>query len=158
VLTDKALHALESLGIVGAGEVSDVKVYQPYSNIKDFTNPLVEGLRPNARQLVEAAILGYGIGNAASPMTVVDSAAWTGAGGAVVGTTGDGAGTTDDGTRVSLGTLKLGQGRIQIIGGALPTPTEDNDHRFGLRDYAPTTSGLFILENSLFNDAPGLGS
>jgi hypothetical protein len=158
VLTDRALHALESLGVVGAGKVKDVKVYQPYSNITDFSNPLVEGLRPNARQLVEAAILGYGIGNSASPMSVVDSTAWTGAGGKVAGTTGNGAGTSDDGTQVSLGTLKLGQGQIQIIGGALPAPTEENDHRFGLRDYAPTTSGLFILENSLFNDAPGLGA
>ena len=29
---------------------------------------------------------------------------------------------------------------------------------YGLRDYAPTTSGLFILENSLNHDAPGLGN
>jgi hypothetical protein len=157
VLTDRALHAVEDMGLVPKGSVKDVKVYQPYSNIKDFTDPLVKGLRTNARQLVEAAILGYGIGNSASPMSVVTSAAWTAAGGNVVGTTGDGAGTSDDGTQVSLGQLKLGAGRIKIIGGALPTPTETNDHRFGLRDYAPTTSGLFILENSLFSDAPALG-
>jgi hypothetical protein len=157
VLTDRGLHALEAMGVVPKGSVKDVKVYQPYSNIKDFTDPLVKGLRTNARQMVEAAILGYGIGNSASPMSVVTSTAWTAAGGNVVGTTGDGAGTSDDGTQVSLGQLKLGAGRIKIIGGALPTPTETNDHRFGLRDYAPTTSGLFVLENSLNHDAPGLG-
>jgi len=38
---------------------------------------------------------------------------------------------------------------IRIIGGALPSPTETNDHRYGLRDYAPTYTGLFIVENSL---------
>jgi hypothetical protein len=157
VLTDAALHALESMGIVPKGAVKDIKVYQPYSNITDFGNPLVEGLRTNARQLVEAAVLGYGIGNSASPMSVVTSTAWATAKGKVAGTTGNGDGTSDDGTQVSLGNLTLGQGKIQIIGGALPTPTETNDHRFGLRDYAPTTSGLFILENSLFHDAPGLG-
>ena len=157
VLTDGALHALAPLQVVPATAVKDVKVYQPYANITDFSSSLVEGLRSNARQLVEAAILGYGIGNSASPMTVVAADAWTEAGGAVVGTTGNGAGTSDDGSQVSLGTLKLGAGQIQIIGGALPTPTETNDHRFGLRDYAPTTSGTFILENALFNDAPGLG-
>ena len=51
------------------------------------THPMTEGLRPNARQLVEAATLGYGIGNDASPMTVVDTAAWEDAGGHVIGTT-----------------------------------------------------------------------
>jgi hypothetical protein len=158
VLTDKAIHALESMGVVPDGSVSDIKVYQPYANIKDFENPMVEGLRSNARQLVEAAVLGYGIGNTASPMTIVKSDAWTAAGGQIAGTTGDGAGTTDDGTRVSVGQIKLGEGEIRIIGGALPTPTEANDHRFGLRDYAPTTSGLFILENSLNHNSPVLGN
>src|SRR4051794_34604394 len=62
VLTDRAIHALESMGVLGAGKVTDIKVYQPYANIKDFSNGMVKGLRPNARQLVEAAILGYGIG------------------------------------------------------------------------------------------------
>lgn len=157
VLTDRALHALESMGILAAGKVSDIKVYQPYANIKDFTNAMVKGLRPNARQLVEAAILGYGIGNSASPMTVVDTAAWTAAGGKVVGTSQAGDGSSDDGTHTSVGELKLGAGTIRIIGGALPTPSETNDHRYGLRDYAPTVSGLYMLENSLYNDAPGLG-
>ncbi|MCW2967036.1 MAG: hypothetical protein JWM71_808, partial [Solirubrobacteraceae bacterium] len=53
VLTDHALHALEAMGVVAKGKVTDIKVYQPYANIKDFTSPMVKGLRPNARQLVE---------------------------------------------------------------------------------------------------------
>ena len=158
VLTDKALHALGDLGIVPGGEVKDVTVYQPYANIRDFAHPLVEGLRPNARQLVEAAILGYGIGNDASPMTIVTRAAWEGAGGKTVATTGDNAGSTDDGTRTSIGELKLGRGLVRIMGGALPMPTEANDHRYGLRDYGPTYSGLFVLENAIEHDAPGLGA
>src|SRR3954452_877847 len=157
VLTDRALHALEDMGVLAKGKVTDIKVYQPYANIKDFTNGMVKGLRPNARQLVEAAILGYGIGDSASPMTVVDTAAWTAAGGKVVGTSQAGSGASDDGTHTSVGEIALGAGKIRIIGGALPTPTETNDHRFGLRDYAPTVSGLYILENSLRNDAPDLG-
>jgi hypothetical protein len=157
VLTDRSLHALEAMGVVPKGAVKDVKVYQPYANFTDLGHPMLAGLRSNARQLVEAAILGYGIGDAASPMSVVDSGAWTTAGGVTTGTTGDGAGTSDDKTRVSVGELKLGAGVVRILGGALPTPTEANDHRFGLRDYAPTYTGLFILENSLRHDAPGLG-
>jgi hypothetical protein len=149
VLTDKALHALGDLGVVDAGKVKDIKVYQPYSDIDTFTDPLVAGLRSNARQLVEAAILGYGIGGTASPMTAVDSAAFTAAGGKVVGTTND---------QVTLGRIPLGKGRVQVIGGALPTPTEDLDHRYGLRDYGLTYSGLYIMENAIRYDAPGLGA
>ncbi|MDQ3933963.1 MAG: hypothetical protein M3340_04955 [Actinomycetota bacterium] len=158
VLTDRALHALGDLGVVPKDAVKDVKVYQPYANIRDFEHSLVEGLRPNARQLVEAAILGYGIGDDASPMTVVTRSAWEAAGGKTVGTTGNNSGTTDGQTQASIGELKLGKGLVRIVGGALPMPTEENDHRYGLRDYAPTYSGLYVLENSLEHDAPGLGS
>lgn len=158
VLTDRALHAMEEMGVVAKGKVTDIKVYQPYANIKDFTSSMVKGLRPNARQLVEAAILGYGIGNSASPMTVVDTAAWTVAGGKVIGTSQAGDGTSDDGTHTSVGEVTVGSGKVRILGGALPTPTETNDHRFGLRDYAPTVSGLYILENSLNYDAAELGT
>jgi len=157
VLTDRALHALGDMGVVGADKVTDASVYLPYANIGDLTHPLVKGLRPNARQLVEFAVLGGEIGNDASPITVVDKAAWEGAGGKTVGTTGDGSGTTDDGTRASLGELKLGRGLIRIVGGALPMPIEANDHRYGLRDFAQTYTGLFVMENAIEHDAPGLG-
>jgi hypothetical protein len=43
------------------------------------------------------------------------------------------------------------------MGGALPTPSEELDHRYGLRDYGPTYSGLFVLENALEHDVPELG-
>jgi hypothetical protein len=82
-------------------------------------------------------------------MTTVDETAFTDAGGHVVGTTGNG--------RVSLGQIKLGKGQIRVIGGALPAPTEEFDHRYGLRDYALTYSGLYVMENSIKYDAPGLG-
>ncbi len=101
VLTDKAMHALGDLGLVDAAKVKDIKVYQPYTDFSDFTDPLARGLRRNARQLVEAAVLGYGIGTSASPMTAVDADAFSAAKGKVVGTTnGD----------VTLGRLLAGQG------------------------------------------------
>jgi hypothetical protein len=141
VLTDRSLHTLTGMGIVDKAAVQDIQVYQPYSDIQDFEHPMVEGLRPNARQLVETAPLGYCIGNTCSPMTVVDETAFTDASGHVVGTTGDGL--------VSVGELALGKGLIRVVGGALPTPTEVNDHRYGLRSYAPTYTGLYIMENSI---------
>ncbi|HYI46209.1 MAG TPA: hypothetical protein VE174_12200 [Actinomycetota bacterium] len=150
VLTDRAVHALGKLGMVAKDATQDIKVYQPYADIQDLEHPMVAGLRPNARQLVEAAILGYCIGNECSPMTIVDEAAFTEAGGQIVGTSGEG--------RVSVGQLKLGKGQVRIVGGALPAPTEEFDHRYGLRDYAMTYSGLYIMENSVKHDAPGLGA
>ena len=158
LLTDRALHALGDLGLVPKAAIKDIKVYQPYANIRDFEHGMVKGLRSNARQLVEAAILGYGIGNTSSPMTVVTKADWEKAGGKTVATTGNAAGDADDETQASIGELKLGKGVIRIVGGALPTPTEANDHRYGLRNYGPTYTGLFTLENSIRHDAPGLGT
>lgn len=149
VLTDRALHALEALAGLAEGAVQDIRVYQPYTDIVDFAHPMVEGLRPNARQLVETAPLGYCIGAECSPMTVVDEDAFTDAGGHVIGTSGEGL--------VSVGELELGKGIVRIVGGALPTPTEEHDHRYGLRNYAMTYTGLFIMENSIVHDAPGLG-
>lgn len=152
VLTDRALHVMESIGFVTPGSVADIKVYQPYANFVDFDHPMVAGLRKNARQLSEATLVGYPIGNNASPMSVVSRAAWEAAGGHTVGTTGNNSGSSDDGTQTSVGEAPLGDGIIRIMGGGLPSPTEDFDHRYGLKDYSLTYSGLFILENSIVHD------
>lgn len=141
VLTDRSLHALAGMGLVDAGAVQDIKVYQPYTDIQDFEHDMVQGLRPNARQLVETPPLGYCIGNECSPMTVVDETAFTDSNGHVVGISGEGL--------VSVGEMELGKGVIRIIGGALPSPTEKHDHRYGLRSYAMTYTGLYIMENSI---------
>jgi len=157
-LTDRALRLLPRIGVVPKEAVTDIKVYQPYSNIVDFESPMVARLRPNARQLAEATLVGYGIGDDQSPMSVVATAAWEEAGGHVVGTTGPtGLVSTDDGSQTSIGEMKVGKGQIRIMGGGLPMPTEINDHRYGLKDYALTYSGLYIIENSIVHDAPKLG-
>ena len=149
VLTDRALKALYKMDIVPKTAVSNITVYQPYADIVDFEHPMVEGLRPNARQLVETAPLGYCIGNSCSPMTVVDRTAFEDAGGHTVGTTGD--------ERVSVGEIPMGSGVVRIVGGALPMPSEKDDHRYGLRDYAMTYTGLYIMENSI-SASPQSGS
>jgi len=156
VLTDRAVHAAGEIGVLSADAILDETVYQPNATSINFEHPLAAGLRGNAKQLVEAAILGYGIGNDASPMTVVDSAALTDAGGTVIGNIEKGVGEVD--TVASLGELQLGKGLVRLIGGALPMPTEENDHRYGLRSYGLTYSGLFIMENAVRYDAAGLGA
>ncbi|HVF20666.1 MAG TPA: hypothetical protein VNA14_10530 [Mycobacteriales bacterium] len=155
VLTDRAVHAAGEIGVLPADSIIDETVYQPNATSIDFEHPIAQGLRGNAKQLVEAAILGYGIGGDASPMTVVDSAALTDAGGTVIGNIEKGSGEVT--TVASLGELQLGKGLVRLIGGALPMPTEDNDHRYGLRSYGLTYSGLFIMENAVRYDAAGLG-
>jgi hypothetical protein len=56
-----------------------------------------------------------------------------------------------------VGELELGKGTVRILGGGLPMPTETQDHRFGLEDYALTYSGLFILENSIVSGGSSVG-
>jgi hypothetical protein len=148
VLTDQAINGLVSMGIVPAGSVGNTNVYQPYADFTDFNHPMLKGLRPNARQLAEYTLIGHGIGNTASPMTTVSSTAWSGISGVTVGTSTSG--------RVSVGEAPFGDGKIRITNG-LRMATEANDHRFGLKDFSLTYSGLYILENSMIHDDPELG-
>jgi hypothetical protein len=171
VLTDDAVNALADLQLVKPTDVQRLDVYLPFANFTTFDHAMTKGLRPNARQLVESAVIGYGIQGIeekadSAPMTVVKSDAFQAAGGTTVGTTSTG-GTgedpyidtqLDDRSLTSVGELKLGEGKVRIVGGALPTPTEENDHRFGLRDYGLTYSGTFLMENAIRNDAGELGA
>jgi hypothetical protein len=171
VLTDGAVPALADLGIVDKAAISKLAVYAPYANFVAGEHPLKKGLRANARQLVETPILGYGLQGEGddfedAPTHVVTTDAWKKAGGTTVGTTTEFLTgqdpaldkNLDDGTQTSVGELALGKGKIRFVGGALPAPIEENDHRYGLRNYALTYSGLFLMENAIRHDAPGLGT
>jgi hypothetical protein len=148
VLTDRAILGLQDMGILAAGSVGNTNVYQPYADFTDFSHPLLKGLRPNARQLAEYTLIGHGIGNTQSPMTTVSTSAWTGIGGVTVG--------TSTSSRVSVGEAPFGEGKIRITNG-LRMANETLDHRYGLKDFALTYSGLYILENAMVHDAEGLG-
>ena len=118
----------------------------------------------NRHQTYEPVPLGYsisvsGAGNADcsvdrcdSPNWVVDDAAWTAAGGTVGGrtlgreTVAPGSPTVSG---VSLGELRLGKGRVRIIGALLPDPTEANYHPFGLFSYSLTYTGYQVFENAI---------
>ncbi len=171
VLTDDAVNSLADLEILKPDDLQKLPVYLPFANFRTFDHAMTKGLRPNARQLVESAVIGYGIQGVSeqadsAPMTVVASEAWQAAGGITIGTTSnDGTGQDsytdaqlDDGSLTSVGEIPLGKGKVRIVGGALPTPTEDNDHRFGLRNYGLTYSGLFLMENAIRADAEELGT
>ena len=62
-----------------------------------------------------------------------------------------------DGKHTVFGKVTSGMEVVDALE-ALPTPTETQDHRFGLRNYGLTYSGLFLMENAIKHDAPNLGN
>lgn len=168
VLTDKALKMVPRMKLVkGKGSVNSQNFYAGYINFatadKEVTydDPLAKKINlPGAaegmggdevhrRQTYEPVPLGYSIqtsdGSDAfnSPVWAVTSSAWSKIKKArAVGTSGG----TD---RISFGEIKLGKGRVRIIGALLPDPTEKFDHPFGLGNYGLTYAGYQVLKNSV---------
>lgn len=62
------------------------------------------------------------------------------------------------GSRVSLGELSLGCGRVRIAGALLPMPVERYYHPFGLANYALTYSGWQVFKNLLQWERPRITS
>jgi hypothetical protein len=167
VLTDAALRMLPKMGMIKRG-VSSSTHYAGYVNFataksaetykdllaKKINQPgAAEGASGNEtarRQTYEPVPLGYAIqtpdgGDAnSSPVWWVKQKAWKKAVGKqrAVGTTGNT-------SHISYGEIKYKGGRIRILGGVLPMPTQSFDHPFGLASYSPTYSGYQMLKNML---------
>ena len=77
-----------------------------------------------------------------SPVWTVDRSAWEKAGGKTAGTTGND-------TRTTLGEVKIGKGRVRILGALLPNPTGAFAHPFGVSSYAVTYWGYRVVANLL---------
>jgi len=169
VLTDKALKMLKHMRILkGKGVVARHDAYAGYINFATrsrevtYKDPLARkinlrgaaegqgGDEVHRRQTYEPVPLGIAIqtpdGGRAdnSPIWTVSTDAWKKikAYHRAVGTSGG----TD---RVSYGEIRLGKGRIRVIGALLPNPTKKFDHPFGLANYALTYAGYQVLNNSL---------
>jgi hypothetical protein len=127
-------------------------------------NPNVAG-NQHRHQTYEPVPLGYDIGarqscsgeppatgptsNCTSPVWTVLQSAWeTPLQGTNSRTVGQIQGNTS-GNRAGLGELRLGCGRVRIVGALLPMPTERYYHPFGLSNYAVTYSGYQVLKNTL---------
>jgi hypothetical protein len=153
VLTDGALRDLAALGIVAAGAVASSVQYAGYVDSVQG-DPLTAGVRfPLGRQTYEPVPVGYKVDNTFSSSSSVDTApewtvdrtAWEAAGGRTAGTTGSG--------RTSLGEVRVGSGRIRILGALLPDPSAAYAHPFGVADYAVTYTGYTLLVNLLGGSA-----
>src|SRR3954447_22026666 len=149
VLTDGALQALAPLGVVPAPTVAQQKQYAGYLDPVPGDDPLTRGARALSRQTYEPVPVGYKIDNSfssatsvnTSPVWTVDRKAWEAAGGHTSATTGSG--------RTGVGEVRLGAGRVRIIGALLPDPTAQFNHPFGVGSYALTYWGYRVFANLL---------
>lgn len=169
VLLDKAIKMLKPMKIVkGKDSVNVQKFYAGYINFATakrevtYKDPLAKKINlPGAaegqggdevhrRQTYEPVPLGIALQTADggdannSPVWAVSQSAWR-----KIRTKHRATGTSGDTSRVSFGEIKLGKGRIRIIGALLPDPTEKFDHPFGLASYAITYAGYQVLNNAL---------
>jgi hypothetical protein len=163
VLTDDAMQALSWMGLVGADDVEEKAVYAGNVEFRDPSNPestltyddeLAAGVdQPgaaegtgNRHQITDPGPIGYAImtatgGDAAvQPQWVVSADAWADAGGRTTGVLG---------TDVTLGELRLGQGRVRVLGSLIPMPTAEFDVPLGVSDYAITYAGYEVVRNLL---------
>lgn len=150
VLTDGAVRSLAKVSRVPNGAIarqtSDPGTDTPHMDAesRDFSHPLLKGLQSPelyAEQLYEPVPLGFSLDEGAPPWWGVDRTAFEAAGGRVA--------ALDQRGTVMLGDMKVGDGRVVVIGGLLPQPTESYFHPYGLADYSVTSTGYQVLLNAL---------
>ncbi len=160
LLTDSAIRFLDWSGITDDAAMQQC-VYVGHSDIQDPGHPLLGGVDWAARVTGEGPAVGYAIPRT-YPEWGVSRPLFESAGGEVVGTTNsagtpgdfhEDAGapcqTTREGEMASMGRLAVGEGTIDLIGGALPAPYQGFDHRYGLADYSVSALTYWFVMNSL---------
>ncbi len=157
ILTDSALRFLDRAGIT-SGAARSLCVYVGHTNLQTRDHPLVDGVTWNARVTGESSATGFKANSGQDwnyPQWGIGRGAFEAAGGEVVGTTTghDGKSSTckNESTEpvVTMGRLPVGSGSIDILGGALPQPTQAYDHRYGLADYSVSALTYWFIANSL---------
>lgn len=171
VLTDSALRLLPELIGVGKQAIRRHHAYVGYADL-DHEHPWADGLSSRARQMYDPVGLGYPLlmerdqywpcspecekssTRNSAPMWTIDREAWEGAGGETIATAdppesrkGEYEGQETD--KTIIGTLPFGDGRIVVLGGVLPQPTEEHPHWFGLNAYTVSVTGQQMLLNAL---------
>ena len=159
VLTDDSLRALAWMGLVPGEAVHQKNVYAGHlafttdgGSNDTYGDPLAANMNPpgsaegvgRRKQITEPVPLGYNLGGGSMPQWYVDTAAFTEAGGRVVGTEGTGSASAN---RVSLGEIPVGDGQVRILGSFLPWPTTEFPHNYGLASYSVTFNGYELAKN-----------
>jgi hypothetical protein len=187
VLTDRALKLLPALGVGKPADVKQGWGYVGYTDL-DFADPLTAGIVKYSRQTFDPIGLGYqtlmerdtyygcksgdsvcqgqtdsGTQNDA-PMWSIDKAALAAVPGVrVVGTVdppatrkGQFEGSASD--KAEIGLIPMGKGRIAFFGAALPHPTEDYPHWYGLDAQTISYAAQTMLLRAMTWSAPGIAS
>ena len=109
----------------------------------EHTHPWEMGLAETASQTYYEVPLGFAPTSSA-PHFGVSTDAWEKAKGVTVGTVSDSAGAF-----TALGSIPYGKGQVSIFGALLPTPSEEEDHVEGLKDYGVTITGGQVFHTML---------
>lgn len=148
ILTDEALRWFDLAGLTDGAALKSEE-YLGHSDLVDMDHPLLAGVDWNARGLGEGPPLGFKIPNEEDPEgePAIQYPQWRLAADKVESLDLAVAGTTRGDP--SVGTAKVGAGTVHFVGAALPTPTQRNDHRYGLAPYALTALTYTVFQNAL---------
>ncbi|HEX8002342.1 MAG TPA: M14 family metallopeptidase [Mycobacteriales bacterium] len=143
VLTDAAVPYARNFGLSGDSITRSTKTNAGHIDFGDLTHEWEKGLSDTSSQTYYEVPLGFSPTSSA-PHYGITTAAWAAAKGVTVGTVSD-----DEGAFTALGHLPYGRGRVSIFGALLPTPTEEEDHVEGLKDYGVTITGGLVFHSML---------
>jgi hypothetical protein len=139
LLTDAAVPYVKYFGIGGDNALRTAKTNAGHIDFGTLDSPWEKGLSDTSSQTYYEVPLGFAPTNAA-PHYGVTTADWSAKKGTTVGTVSD-----STGAFTALGAMPYGRGSVAIFGALLPTPTEDEDHVEGLKDYGVTITGGSVL-------------
>jgi hypothetical protein len=145
LLTDGAIPYARYFGATADDAIRTARTNAGHVDFgDDRTHAWEKGLMGSASQTYYEVPLGFAPRNEA-PHYGVSTAEWTRLKGTTVGTVTGASG----GSFTALGSMPYGKGQVAIFGAVLPTPTEENDHVEGLKDYGVTIAGGQVLHSIL---------
>ena len=144
VLTDAAVPFVKNFGITGEDTLREARTNAGHVDFGDLTHPWEKGLSDTSSQTYYEVPLGFSPTDSA-PHYGVATAAWTAKKGVTVGTVAESASSSF----TALGSMPYGRGQVAIFGALLPTPTEEEDHVEGLKDYGVTITGGMVFHSML---------
>ena len=143
VLTDGAVPYVKNFGVTGDGAQRSALTNAGHIDFGELTHPWEKGLSDTSSQTYYEVPLGFAP-VASAPHFGVTTTDWERAKGITVGTVED-----ETGAFTALGSMPYGRGQVTIFGALLPTPSEEEDHVMGLKDYGVTITGGLVFHSML---------
>ncbi len=139
LLTDAAVPYTRYFGVTGDSAMRTAKTNAGHIDFGTLDSPWEKGLSDTSSQTYYEVPLGFAPTSSA-PHYGVTTTDWDKLHGTTVGTVSD-----KTGAFTALGSMPYGKGVVSIFGALLPTPTEEEDHVEGLKDYGVTITGGLVL-------------